>query len=73
LLQFIEAARTNDCARLIDLLRTLVTGYAPTGAMHDLVWIARGMPGKALPADDASGKVMPLPARRSRPGDQTIP
>jgi hypothetical protein len=45
LLQFIEAARTNDCARLIDLLRTLVTGYAPTGATHDLVWIARGMRG----------------------------
>jgi FlaA1/EpsC-like NDP-sugar epimerase len=73
LLQFIEAARTNDCARLIDLLRTLVTGYAPTGATHDLVWIARGMPGKAVPAEDLSGKVTPLPTRRSRPGDQTIP
>jgi len=73
LLQFIEAARTNDCARLIDLLRTLVTGYAPTGATHDLVWIARGMPGKALPSDDLSAKVTPLQPRRARPGDQTIP
>ena len=73
LLQFIEAARTNDCTRIVDLLRTLVTGYAPTGATHDLVWIARGMPGRALPADDADGKVTPLLPRRSRPGDQTIP
>jgi hypothetical protein len=31
------------------------------------------MPGKAVPAEDLSGKVTPLPTRRSRPGDQTIP
>lgn len=73
LMQLIEGARTNDCARLIDLLRTLVTGYAPAGATHDLVWIARGMPGRALPTDDVGGKVTPLQPRRSRPGDQTIP
>jgi FlaA1/EpsC-like NDP-sugar epimerase len=73
LLQFIEGARHNDCAKLLDLLRNLVTGYAPAGATHDLVWIARGMPTKALPGADVDGKVTPLQPRRPRPGDLTVP
>lgn len=73
LLQIAEAARHNDCSRLFGLLRTLVTGYAPTGAIYDLVWIARGRPAISVPAADPAGKVTPLPTRRPRPGDQTVP
>ena len=73
LLHMAEGARVNDCARLVDLLRSLVAGYEPAGATHDLVWIARGMPSKTLLETDAGGKVTPLQPRRPRPGDLTIP
>jgi FlaA1/EpsC-like NDP-sugar epimerase len=71
--QLLECVRRNDCARIVELLRALVTGYAPLGATHDLVWIARGMPTQPLPEGEGDSKVTPLQPRRTRPGDQTIP
>jgi FlaA1/EpsC-like NDP-sugar epimerase len=73
LAQLLDSVRRNDCTRIVELLRALVTGYAPEGATHDLVWIARGMPAQPLSAVEGDSKVTPLQPRRTRPGDQTIP
>ena len=73
LAQLLDSVRHNDCARIVELLRALVTGYAPEGATHDLVWMARGMPAQPLSEGEAGSKVTPLQPRRTRPGDQTIP
>lgn len=80
LIQLAECARVNDVARLLATLRSIVAEYKPDPSFHDLVWNARttrgGMPNSASAGQgvaERGAKVTPLPIRRSRPGDQTIP